>query len=81
MITLPDGETYFTYTDFAAEVGSDLAARVWMLTDRSVDRWVDTKTGKTGRLTSPVDLDDPRTFIFDADFLDELVKTARGMRS
>lgn len=80
MITLPDGEVYFTFADFAAEVGSERASRVWMMTDRPVDHWVDTRTGKTGRLISPVGLDDPRTFIFDATFLDELVKMARDLR-
>lgn len=79
MITLPDGETYFTYDDFAQEVGSELAARTWALTERPVDRWVDTRTGETGKLASPVGLDDPRHLIFDADFLDELVRTAREM--
>lgn len=77
MILLPDGEPYFTYEDFAQEVGSGLAARTWALTDRSVERWVDTRTGETGKLASPVGLDDPKHLIFDADFLDELVRTAR----
>lgn len=80
MITLPDGETYFTFADFAAEVGSERASRVWMMTDRPVDRWVDTRTGKTGRFISPMSLGDPRDFVFDAAFLDELVKTARGLK-
>lgn len=79
MITLPDGEMWFSYDDFAQEVGSSLAARVWHLTDRPVDRWVDTKTGETGKLASPAGLDDPSHIIFDADFLDELVRTAREM--
>lgn len=77
MIILPDGGVWFSYDDFAQEVGSGLAARTWALTERPVNRWVDTKTGETGKLASPVGLDDPRTFIFDADFLDELVRTAR----
>lgn len=80
MITLPDGEMYFSYADFAAEVGSERASRVWMMTDRPVDRWIDTKTGKTGRFISPMSLNDPRDFVFDAAFLDELVKTARGLK-
>lgn len=79
MISLLDGETWFSYDDFAREVGSSLAARVWSLTDRPVDRWVDTKTGETGKLASPAGLDDPSHIIFDADFLDELVRTAREM--
>lgn len=76
MVTLPDGETWFSYDDFAQEVGSSLAARVWNLTDRPVDRWIDTKTGETGKLVSPAGLDDPSHIIFDAAFLDELVRTA-----
>lgn len=80
MITLPDGRIFFTYADFAAEVGSEQASRVWMLTSRAVDRWIDPKTGKMGKLAFPVGLDDPRTFVFDAAFLDELVKMARDVR-
>lgn len=82
MVTLPDGRVYFDYSDFEAEVGSGLASKVWALTDRATDRWIDTKSGKGGKLASPMEIQaDPHRVVFDASFLDELVKMAKEMKS
>ncbi|WP_445340425.1 hypothetical protein [Bifidobacterium sp. ESL0825] len=81
MITLPDGRIYFDYTDFEAEVGSGLAARTWALTERATDRWIDTKSGTGGKLASPMEIQaDPHRVVFDADFLDEMVRIAREVQ-
>lgn len=81
MVTLPDGRVYFDYSDFEAEVGSELASKVWALTERATDRWIDTKSGKGGKLASPMEIQaDPHRVVFDASFLDELVKMAKEMK-
>lgn len=48
----------------------------------TLPEWIDTKSGEGGKLASPMEIQaDPHRVVFDASFLDELVKTAKEMKS